>query len=93
MCKNGQSQRYVPNAETWSHPTWQKLNFQLQEPFYYAYEYEAEYVEGGKTAFTARALGDLNCDGTHSTFERIGVIDENGNISGGAGIFTKNELE
>ena len=91
-CAGGDSQKYQPNADTWDDATWQALNFAVEDPFYFRYEYNSQ-GEGAGAQFTARANGDLNCDQTLSTFERIGNVDEENNITGGAGLFTKNELE
>ena len=46
--------------------------------------------------FTARAVGDLNCNGVYSTFERVGrgVVEEGRLVVvGGGGIYVENELE
>lgn len=72
-CKDGQRRRHVPDAKTWSHPTWRALGFSVREPFLYQYE----YVSDG-ASFTARAIGDLDCDGVTATFERTGRIDADG---------------
>lgn len=87
-CKDGKSVKHMPTPGLWDHPTWKALNFEIADPFYYQYQ----YVSDGKS-FTARVLGDLDCDGTLSTFERVGQIDGQGNVNGGAGVFKKNELE
>ena len=87
-CQGGESVKTIPAPGMWDAPTWRGLAFGINDPFYYQYE----YVSDGRS-FTARATGDLNCDGHFSTFERTGVIDEEGNVSGGAGLFTNNELE
>ena len=92
MCKNGQSHKYQPTPATFEHPTWQALNFAITNPFFYAYQFESKN-QGGKSMFTVRAVGDLDCDGILSTFERVGYMDELGNISGGTGLVTKDELE
>ena len=92
VCKDGKPARFTPNAGTWVAPTWQALNFAIEGPFYYRYEYVAT-GQGAGAKFTARAIGDLDCDGVFSTFERIGAVDRENNISGGAGLFSKNELE
>ena len=92
MCKDGQSVRYQPNAQTFDHPTWQALNFAPADPFYYAYEIQTAGT-GKDTHFTVRAMGDLDCDGVLSTFERIGTLDEAGNLSGGVSIYQNNPLE
>ncbi|MGC6416683.1 MAG: pilin [Bradymonadia bacterium] len=92
VCKDGDSQKFAPDLKTWDAPTWQALNFAVEDPFYFKYTYASTEVGAG-AHFTARANGDLNCDGTLSTFERIGTVDEQNNISGGAGLFTNQELE
>ena len=92
MCKNGESTKFVPTVDTWRHETWVALNFAVDDPFYYAYEFVSEGT-GADAIFTVRAVGDLDCDGVLSTFERIGTADENNFISGGAGLFSKEELE
>ena len=87
MCKDGQSVRYQPNAQTFDHPTWQALNFAPADPFYYAYEVQTAGT-GKDTHFTVRAMGDLDCDGILSTFERTGRIGADGGFQGGAGMFS-----
>lgn len=79
---------FKPKKGTWSHPTWRALNFKIDSPHRYQYE----YVSDGKS-FTARAIGDLDCDGVLSTFERVGLIDRDGNINDGAGLYKRNEIE
>lgn len=51
----------------WAQPTWQKLGFKPRRPSRFRYSFESN----GR-AFTARAVGDLNCDGKSVTFERTG---------------------
>ena len=92
VCKDGDSQKFQPDLQTWDAPTWQALNFAVEDPFYFKYTYDSK-EQGAGAHFTARANGDLNCDQTQSTFERIGTVDAQNNISGGAGLFTQNELE
>ncbi len=82
----------MPGPGDWAHPTWKALTFEMRDPHYYQYEYVSDGT-GAESRFTVRALGDLNCDGVMSTFERIGTIDSEGNVNGGAGIFKKDELE
>lgn len=92
MCPGGDSANYVPTQDTWAHPTWAALGFAVEDPFLYSYEFISE-GKGAEARFTARATGDLDCDGVLSTFERIGHVDESGRVVGGAGIFSLNELE
>ncbi len=92
VCKDGDSQKFQPTAKTWDAASWQALNFAVEDPFYFRYEYDSDGTGAG-AKFTARANGNLNCDDVESTFERIGTVDAENNINGGAGLFTKNELE
>jgi len=83
--------------ERWDHPVWHALNFGVDDPHYYWYEYDAVGVGAdalnGGSAFTARASADLNCNLVFSTFERVGGVDPENNVVGGAGIFKLNPLE
>ena len=91
-CNGGSSQKYQPTKDTWDDNVWQALNFAVDDPFYYQYNYFSAGT-GKASSFTAQARGDLNCDQTLSTFERIGIVDAENNINGGAGLFSENELE
>jgi hypothetical protein len=75
-CASGDG-KCAPDPALWSHPTWQALNFSIEDPHYYSYQYEV--LDGGK-AFVARAIGDLDCDGVLSTFELEGRITEDGSV-------------
>jgi hypothetical protein len=48
---------------------------------------------GTSAAFTARALGDLDGNGTLSTFERAGGLNSELSPEGSPGIWMKNETE
>jgi len=91
-CNGGTSQKNAPSATTWSAATWQGLNFAVDDPFYYQYSYTSAGT-GNASQFTAAANGDLDCDGTFSTFERVGTVDAANNVNGGAGLFMAGELE
>src|SRR5437762_6029348 len=82
-----------PNPLNWSgNASWNALNFSVDDPHYYIYTY-ASTGTGNASQFTARANGDLNCNGTQSTFERIGTVDIQGNVSGGSGLYKNLPLE
>ncbi len=91
FCKQGRD-RYEPDPDAWRHPAWKALNFAVESPHRYRYEFISSGT-GPDAAFTARAIGDLDCDGVYATFERVGTIDAQGNVNGGAGLYTENELE
>jgi type IV pilus assembly protein PilA len=92
FCQDAASIKHVPEANEFVAATWQALNFSIDDPYLYAYTYVSSGT-GVDSAFTARANGDLNCDETQSTFERIGTVDAENNVNGGAGLFAKDELE
>jgi hypothetical protein len=66
---HGDKRRCAPNPADWS-GDWRKLELALEEPHLFQYSYEST---DGKT-FVAKAVGDLDCDGTAVTYEARGVI-------------------
>lgn len=72
--------------------TWAALNFSVDDPFYFWYRYDSAGTDRAAN-FSAWAYGNLDCDANYSTFMRGGHIDANNNPTGGAGLFTKNEIE
>lgn len=76
-----------PSAGDWTHPTWKALDFVPGDPG----RYQFAFVTDGQK-YTARAFGDLDCDGRYSTFERVGGL-ENGKLEEGRGIFAWEPLE
>jgi len=71
FCRDGKPKPHVSDASTWAGETWKALGFKIEGPSNYAYEF-ATASNGSVSQFTARALGDLDCDGVLSTFERVG---------------------
>jgi type II secretory pathway pseudopilin PulG len=51
-------------------PVWKELDFEIDEPTLFQYSYEAS-PDG--QSFVARAVGDLDCDGTSITYELRGA--------------------
>jgi hypothetical protein len=86
-CCKSADHRCTPTEAEWNNDTWQALRFSMEDPHFYSYE----YVSDG-TAFTARALGDLDCDGEYSTFEMSAQI-VNGELRGSKAYYKNNELE
>ena len=91
FCEDGDD-GFVPRPEDWQQPGWRELDFAVEGPHRYRYEFVSQ-GEGPDAIFTARVLGDLDCDGVLSTFERSGYIDERGDIVTGGGPFIQDELE
>ena len=76
----------------WDNAPWIQLGFSISRAHYYWYDYEPAGF-GTDAAFTARAIGDLNCNQVPAVFERVGGVDQNMNVIGGGGIFSVAELE
>jgi type IV pilus assembly protein PilA len=56
--------------------TWDELDFVINEPNYFQYDYT-----GDNDTFTATATGDLDCDGVPVAYTLEGARDENGEPS------------
>ena len=82
-----------PYPGAWNNSPWQDLGFAINRAHYYWYEYDTQGI-GSASAFTARAMGDLNCNLAFSLFERVGGIRPGTmEVLGGGGIFSANPLE
>lgn len=91
-CQPGQD-KCAPEATLWDQLTWKALNFSLDDPHYYRYEFESSGT-GSTAEFTARAHGDLDCDNQLSTFERYGWVELSGNdMSVQSGTYKENRFE
>ena len=55
-----------PDPATWAAPGWKELEFSIDDPYRYAYEYAPD--PNGQGA-TVRAIGNLDCDSALSTYE------------------------
>jgi hypothetical protein len=87
-CKQSDG-RCQPDPAAWNTPLWDAVKFSMEDPHHYSYQ----YVSDG-TSFTARAVGDLDCDGVFSTFEVVGKAEANGAVNDEpAGMYQDKELE
>jgi len=59
------------DMSAWTVPAWQELDFQIDEPHRFRYEYQSTGTE-----MTVRAVGDLDCDGNTVTHELRGRIQD-----------------
>lgn len=71
-CETGD--KCLPDASLWESEPWVALQFSMDEPHYYSYQFVP-----GPNGFVVRAMGDLNCDGETSLFELEGQFD-NGDV-------------
>ncbi len=74
-CDSGRTDRKcAPDPEQWTSgdpeapSAWDELGFSIDEPHYFQYSYA-----GTSTAFTALAIGDLDCDNTAITYTLVGA--------------------
>jgi type IV pilus assembly protein PilA len=74
---------------------WSALNFSVDDPFYYQYEYKSSGATGVDltATFEAYAYGDLDCDTILSTYMRNGSIMSDFSVTGGSGLYSKNDIE
>ena len=87
----GATPKCAPNSTIWNDNTWRALQFQMSDDHYFTWGWTAGGSNKGST-FTADAFGDLDCDGTFSTYRIIGTIDEEYGIKARGPIIT-NEIE
>ena len=79
--------KYAANVSQWAaDANWTAIGFSLDSAHYYQYG-----SPGAATTFTARAAGNLDGDGTYSTFQRTGAITS-GELQG-SNIIITNELD
>jgi hypothetical protein len=78
--------RFPGDPKAWEHPAWQTLGFSVSGPHYYRYTFLSEGT-GESSRFTARANGDLDCNGVWSTFEIQGTVGADGKVKSTSGIY------
>ncbi len=85
------TEKCEPLASDWGDPSWIALNFSVDDPHYYKYNYTTADV---LTTYTSQAVGDLDCDGVTSLFElRGGILANDDAPTAGASIYRENETE
>jgi type IV pilus assembly protein PilA len=91
-CCDNADLRCVTPPDDWDAPTWMALQFAVTDPHYYRYAYDSSGAGPG-SLFTARAVGDLDCDGIFSTFERAGISLTSGTVFSSRGVYRHLEAE
>ena len=90
-------ERCDAKPQNWNDNTWAALKFAITDAHYFQYSYTSAGTL--KTAkYTAQANGDLDCDGTYSTFALYGSGDpaatgSNCDAVGAPAIYKDNETE
>jgi len=88
-------EKCAPDAALWSDESWIVLHFAVSDPAYFSYSYLVASGSERTGPYTARANGDLDCDGVLSTFEMYGTVNSvysDGPV-GSAGLYRNQELE
>jgi type IV pilus assembly protein PilA len=81
-----------PAPTNFDSESWAALNFSVDDPFYYWYQYISTGTETAAN-FQAYAYGNLDCDAIYATFQRAGTVLSDRSVSGGSGLFSKNDIE
>ena len=72
-CCGGTNRHCAVAAGDWAVPEWQALDFEMNEPFLYQYDYAGTGGAGANSVFNAHAIGDLDCDTTFVTYTLNGT--------------------
>jgi type II secretory pathway pseudopilin PulG len=91
VCCGQPGDKCAPDAAQWKTPTWSALNFSVDEPHYYQYRVTNE-GQGKKARLVVEARGDLDCDGTFSSYKRAITVDPQGGPQTGA-LEVENDVE
>ena len=96
---NDHDDRCDVNSNAWNNLTWEALNFQMNDQHYFVYSFDnKDGTDMDSAMFTAQANADLDCDGTQSTFQRIGWGDPNASYAecaanGSSAFYVEHETE
>jgi prepilin-type N-terminal cleavage/methylation domain-containing protein len=82
----------------WNTRTWSSLTFQITDEVYFQYSFNSNGSVLNQAQATANAHGDLDCDGTYSTFQRLIWGDPEAHYAecsnvGASAFFVDNETE
>jgi hypothetical protein len=72
-CCEHPGHRCLPEASDWAVASWQALDFQLDEPFDFQYQFTGN---SSGTEYVAIAVGDPGCTGNPTTFELRGAVKD-----------------
>jgi hypothetical protein len=86
-CQQASAPMCTPDPQAWAVSPWKELFFQITDRHYFQWRYSGE----GPT-FEAEARGDLDCDGTYSSYKIKGVMRPDREIEI-QGPIVENEIE
>jgi type IV pilus assembly protein PilA len=91
-CCGQNGDKCAPNVNNFTDVGWTALNFSVDDPFYYWYQYDSTGTDT-TAAFTAWAFGNLNCDKTYATYARVGSVMADRSVTGGSGLYSAHDIE
>ena len=92
-CCGGPGDKCPGSSTIYNDPVWVAINFNIPDPHNFRPIY-ASNATGTSSTFTARANGDLDCDGTFSTFQRQGKVSAtSGDVEASGAAYVDKEIE
>jgi hypothetical protein len=85
-CCEGPDPKCEVDPASWQQEPWTLLHFGVNEPHYFQYRYRSDGDQ-----LVAEARGDLDCDGTYSSFQLFGAIRNHEAVFQGPRV--ENEIE
>ncbi|MBK8482610.1 MAG: prepilin-type N-terminal cleavage/methylation domain-containing protein [Proteobacteria bacterium] len=90
-CAQATAPKCTPATADWASSPWHELHFGLTDPHYYQWYWDTSATSSA-SVYTAKAIGDLDCDTTQSSFEIRGHVDTEGGVTV-KGPIISNEIE
>ena len=79
-CCGQSGDKCAPASGAFSAAGWKALGFSVDEPHYYQYRFTSQ-GRGKHAHFVAEARGDLDCDGQTSSFQVVGTVSAQGDVT------------
>jgi type IV pilus assembly protein PilA len=95
VCCGQVGQKCAPVPTQWQTPTWQALNFSVDDPHYYSYQAVRQVGIGSaiNDLYQLESIGDLDCDTVRSLYRRSAQVDAQYSIKGGSGLYILSDIE
>ena len=92
-CCGGAGDKCPGSSTVYDNAVWVALNFNIPDPHHFRPQFDSS-ATGTNSVFTAKANGDLDCDGTFSTFQRQGKINAgSGDVEAAGAAYVDKEIE
>lgn len=92
-CCGGAGDKCPGSSTVYDNAVWVALNFNIPDPHHFRPVFDST-ATGTSSVFTAKANGDLDCDGTLSTFQRQGKVNQSsGDVEAAGAAYVDKEIE